>query len=280
MVTVNNEEFPLFQLDTETSILTRLASRYGSIPKYLFFPDGKFPEKPSGDIQVVDLLKIIKKDAKRSTDFKKFWEKNEAKMKANNLDNEKDVLHVWLVYNKELERLAEYNPIILVEVAKTLNIDQEEFERFWKDKRPLLKKDLENRIKYVHLENEKYTELYNTFEQIADGLVYTEFNPQKVFLTVSLDLQDITLLEIFNYLILNDSVPFATCKNYYKILKDFIPSEEWGKNEITNTEEILLKVNEKINIETEKYKDYTDVKIAILDGVKCTLSPSSGVIGT
>jgi hypothetical protein len=111
-------------------------------------------------------------------------------------------------------------------------------------------------------ETAKYVELYNTFDEIEDGLVYTEFKTERVMLNISVNLQDITLLELFNHLVLCEEIPFATCKNYYKILKDYVPPEEWA---ISTEDKILLKMYEKQIIDTEKQKDYTDVNVAVGD---------------
>jgi hypothetical protein len=75
-----------------------------------------------------------------------------------------------------------------------------------------------------------------------------------------LDLKDISLLEIFNNIKLNTSVPFATVNNFYKILKEFTPPPDWS---ISLDDGIILKILEKTNINNVKFSDFSDGLILI-----------------
>lgn len=258
MVLVNDKEISVYKLDTVGSVKNRIASEFDTLPKYIIgVPETVTTEKK---IKMKDILSIIQKNANKSSDFEAFLEKNKELIK--DLKLKEDVLYVWLAYNKKLESLSEYSSIILDQIAQKL-VDNgyfssvKEFLQFWKNRKNI-KMELEFNINKQKIENEKYTELYDKFEQIQDGLVYTEFKTEKVALDMVLDFKDITILEIFNYIILNEKVPFATCKNYCKILKDYMPSDEW---KITSEDSIFLKINEKALIDQTKFKDYTDVKI-------------------
>jgi hypothetical protein len=183
------------------------------------------------DIKVVDMLRKIRKNAAKSTDFENFLESLDKEKKG--LEVKEDILFVWLAYNEQLEKLAGYTSAILETAAEPLVKNKyfgskEEFVQFWENKRNILKKELAIRIDQNKRESQKQSSLYQKFSEIADGLVYTDFKIERTVLRFSLKTTDITLLELFNYLKLNSNVPFAVCQKYYKILKDFIPPEEWG----------------------------------------------------
>lgn len=261
MVLVNGEEIPVYKLDTEKTLVSRIAAYLDTLPKYIYgLPENVINVK---EIRVKNLLSVIKRDAKKSTDFDAFVNKN--KERFSGLDIKKDVLYVWLAYNRQMETLSEFSSVILEQFANPL-VDSgyfstnKDFVQYWKTGREVTSKDLEVKIKLEKSESKKYTELYQIFENIEDGLVYTDFKTEKVMMNMVLNLKDITILEIFNNLILSESIPFAVCKNYYKILKDYIPPEDWA---IKGDDNILLKMHEKIVIDPSKHKDYTDVKISV-----------------
>lgn len=261
MVLVNGEEIPVYKLDTEKTLKSRIAAHFVTLPKYLH----GLPENisTSHEIKVKNLLSIIKKDASKSTDFSSFVNKN--KDRFQNLDLKKDILHIWLAYNKQMETLSSISSIVLDQFSKPLVEDgyfssNKEFLEYWKTGREVVRKDLEMKIAIEKSQDKKYTELYEIFENIQEGLGYTDFKTERIMLNMTLDLKDITILEIFNHLLLNESIPFAICKNYYKILKDYIPPEDWA---IKGDDSIFLKMHEKITIDPTKHKDYTDVKITV-----------------
>jgi hypothetical protein len=261
MVLINGDEILVYKLDTDQTFLSRIASHFNTLPKYIYgLPDNFISVE---QLKIKDILSLIKKDASKSTDFDTFLEKN--KDRLGNLDTKKDILYVWLSYNKNMEDMSEYSSAILDQFAdpfvkKEYFSSPKEFVQFWKTGRESVKKDLEIKIKQQKAESKKYTDLYEIFENIEEGLGFTEFNTERVMLSMILDLKDITILEIFNHLLLNESIPFAICKNYYKILKDYIPPEDWT---IQGDDSIMLKMHEKIIVDPAKHKDYTDVKISV-----------------
>uniref|UniRef100_A0A6C0ELC1 Uncharacterized protein n=1 Tax=viral metagenome TaxID=1070528 RepID=A0A6C0ELC1_9ZZZZ len=267
MVLVNDEEFITYELDTQQSILIRIASGMDTLPKYLYFPEG-LPDNilTAENIRVENLLQEIKDNARDSVDFGALLNSLRDKIPAE-MNIEKDVLYPWLAYNRDLERMYNVGPIILKQEAKTFVDagyfgDEDEFIRFWKTSRDRVKYDLTTAIESNKRENEDIEKLYNTFQEIDedDALAYTEFVTDRVTIEFSLELHDITLLEIFNHLVMNEAVPFATCKDYFKILKDFIPPEEWAESV---EDHLLLKVNSKRKISESKLKDYIDVQVKV-----------------
>lgn len=267
MVRVNNEEFTTYELDTRQSIITRIAALMGTLPKYLYFPNG-LPEDPltANNIDVEDLLAEIKENASRSGDFPLFLTSIRKKIHKK-MDVEKNILYPWIVYNTELERMAKLGSLILKQKAKSFVDsgyfeDENDFVRFWKTSRDRVKYDLENGISNIEREDKAAEQLYAMFQEIddEDSLVYTDFVTTKVTIDIDLQLKDITMLEIFNHIVTNDVVPFVAVKEYFKILKDFVPPEEWAAME---GEHMTIKVNSKRKFTEAKLKDYIDVMLAV-----------------
>jgi len=265
MVLVNGKEFKIFRLDTKENILERLAAEMNTLPKYLYFPDG-FPEDLSEDFTVKNILKIIKKNAKEADpDFSVLIKKLEGWKTG--LDVKKDILPVWLVYNKHMHDMASYGLNFLETSAKKLEEffpTFRDFTIFWEGRLPRIKEELEKQVEYIRTEIEKQIKIYDAFEEIEAGLVYTEYKIESTNLSFSLNLENISLLEIFNYICLNDLVPFCSCQKFYKILKSFVPIEEWN---ISYDNELLLKVFEKKAFDATRYNDYTNVKMNIDKGI-------------
>lgn len=259
IIVVNDKEIPIYKLDTEKTIILRIAKELNTLQKYLYGIPGDILSHKK--FKVLDILSLIREE--KSTDITDFIEEN--KDKFLNLDIQKDIVKVWLAYNKNIEELSEYSTSILDQIGQDLSAkgyftSSAEFLRFWKDNRKSLTKQIESEISEQKRESEKYTELYKRFENIEDGWVYTDFKTEKVMLNMSLDLIDITLLELFNRIVLDRNIPFAVCKNYYKILKDYIPPDDWN---IQETDYILLKMYEKVDAEFSKHKDMTDIKVKV-----------------
>jgi hypothetical protein len=244
MAIVNNEKIAVYDMDNAETFKIRVASRLKTLPKYLVFSPGL--EKLKENYYVQDILKDIKKSAEESADFLKISRTVQNLLPTLNV--KKDILYPWLVYNKTIEDMASFDSIVLESIGDTLAEDgyfsaPKDFVKFWTEDKEKVKKALEGEIEYQQILDKNNIKIYGTFDSIEEGYVYTDFNLEKATIDIELNLSDVSLLEIFNMIQLNKSVPFASCKKYYKILTDFIPSEEWGK---TSQDEVQLKVNSKI----------------------------------
>jgi hypothetical protein len=264
MIKVNGTNFEIYNLDTNDSIISRIAANLDTLPKYLKF-SGDYPNniKNGDEIKVDDTIKIIKNYASKSTasieDFNQFLEK---KLISPDLNISKEILPLWFEYNPKIIQL-----IKMPMTEKTLGADKyvqykyfqniKDFSTFL-DSRKFSIEQIKQKIQLNKLENSKYRDLYEKFEKIKSVYISTPFKTEKTMIDLTLDLQEITLLEIFNHLLLNDNIPFATCQNYYKILKNYVPPENWTSSPDT---QILLKMYEKQELDLSKYTNYTDVKI-------------------
>lgn len=258
MVIVNGKEIFVYKLDTEKTIILRIAKELNTLTKYLYgLPSNILEHKK---IKVLDLLSLIKNQ--ESTDINNFIEEN--KDKFSDLDIKRDVVEVLLSYNKKIEELSGYGTFILDQLSQDLVkqgyfSSKNDFSTFWDKNREQIKRDIENKIREEKRDDETYVKLYKKFEEIENGWVYTDMKMEKVMLNMTLNLTNITLLELFNNIVLNRNIPFAMCKSYYKILKDYMPPDNWN---IQETDYILLKTYEKDDIDFSKL---ADVKLKVTE---------------
>lgn len=279
MVRVNGVKFKVYELDTDESIISRICENLGTIEKYLYFPDGRDNLRNRKNIEVFDILQYIRDKSRKSTDYKKFLEKFKSSFPQveKMLDLKSDVLEVWLAYNQRLSEFEGMGGSLMTDsigedlVKGNFFTNSNEFRNFWKNIKPVKIRDLERSIEKNRESVNKYIELYKTFEEIEEGLVYTPLKKEKVVFDMILNLHDITLTEIFNQILLTDTIPFAYCKNYYKILKDYVPSEEWVMKGREEDNSIILKMYEKSNLNLQNYKDYTDVVVTVADNVSVSM---------
>lgn len=154
----------------------------------------------------------------------------------------KDIIdEIGLKSSEEILKKIEFNDNLINKIFRLLHIDV--IENF-KNKNKQLAKDIDKNKKNVN----KDSKIFKKFDK-NKGLKYTEFELNKIKFTIKLDIQNISLLEIFNNIVLTQYVPFATTNNFFKILKDFNPSPSWT---YFLTKSIFLKV-----LQTEKYhKEY------------------------
>ena len=263
MVKINGDKFEVFDLDTKKSFLDRLALKIGTLPLYLYFPDG-FPDlQESKDIEVEDLLTTIKNSSISSESFGKLYEEIKTKVKQNKIQWH-DVLTAFVVYNKELNEA----PSSFVHLSITnmqQNIDDGGYfpglikiKEIWNN-RVSIKNTYKIAIEHITKKTIRQLKIFKRFETISEGIPYTDFQLLAVTFQFAMDLpKDISLMELFNRIRLNATVPFATIHNFYKILKDFIPPEEWAESEEYRIKMYAL---EKIDSTNTNIKDFTETTI-------------------
>jgi hypothetical protein len=268
-IIVNNKKIRVYELDNKDSILTRIASKFDSLPIYIHTDDNLDNlSETNNTIKITDILSVIKEDAKSSSDFSDFLEKNKDILTTLNI--RKEVLPIWLAYNSEIEKEYSYNPGVLQIIGKKLVeyfLTISDFERFWRYEKKDVIKNLNFNLVNIKEKDDKNVKLFKVFDEIKedDLRISTDFKPEKISLEITLDIADITMIELFNYIVVTEHIPFVKLGNYYKILKNFLPFDEWARE--TNSvgevdqEEMILKLYRKNTVEHSKLKEYTDIKI-------------------
>jgi hypothetical protein len=261
MIRVNNTDFKVYDLDTPVTFTERIAAELHTLPKYLYFPE-PVPQVPSEarSLNVDDLLDEIKENARISTNFSEFLNTIRDRI-PEELDITKDILYVWLAFNTEIQRQKTRSQTAFEKIGNDLQkdgyfLEDRSFANFWRLERKGIKTKLNREIESNALIVAASERLYETLGAIDDGLLYLPLKTENVTLRVRLSLLDTSILELFNDLILSENAPFATSQQYYKILKDFVPPEDW---EMSPSESLLLKVSEKQRVNTSNFDEYSDV---------------------
>lgn len=287
MVQVNGTEFKIYSLDTDKTIIERIAETLNTIPKYLYFQEGKKQtidklkkyieqkqgeededeeEKEEYNISVQNMIDIVKKES-TEYNFQKFYEQVKQEVTQLQLPL-KDIVSLYLMFNTGIEEIPKgyENPIIDLihdnimksEVVKEHNennpLDKINILYIQRDKDGKLT-ELKENIKANKNKARKDVKVYKEFDTVENTSISTPFELEKVSFEVSIKIENISIMEIFNRLRLSPVIPFATINNFYKVLDDFIPPESWS---ITLENTIIIKISEKINVINTKLSDYTD----------------------
>lgn len=269
MVQINGtKEFAVYDLDTQQSAILRLANSMNTIPRYLYFPDG-LPSmndfySVDGDIQVENLLTTII-NPKAGLAFNPIFLKLKDKIGQQGLNMRTDVLLPFIAFNKSIATTPEdFRGAILLSMETEIN-DAKIFEQsvsveqIWDDRKKIIT-DIKDGVSATKKKAEEQTIQFKKFDKIKAQIKYTVFELDSVNFEFTLDIVHISLMELFNQLQLNSTVPMASINNMFKILKDFVPPQDWG---VSVEDAILVKVLQKSDVSGFKITDYTDTIVAI-----------------
>ena len=236
MITVNETKIPMLKLDSEISLKARIASKFNTLPRFLY---------------IEDLSNDTIKDGKefKSQDFL-FKIQNEEIPFENILEikkifplDVKEAIELWICYNflspLKMGLDGEMVMTVLSGMLRQLCLNNENivFDELERDMTTFIV-DREYSSKIISIENEIHQ--FQAMVKIDDNILEKFQNTKEVqtssivnerirFL-ITLNLSDIHILEIFNAITLSEEVPFSKCDQYFKILKDFIPPIEWVKD--------------------------------------------------
>ena len=267
MVRVNGKKFMVYDLDNLETFKTRLAISMGTLPEYLFFPLGVSYNdiiQKKGNIVVQDILAEIKKSAKENSNLIDLIDSIKTRLgsKYNIRDR---VVQVWIGYNKKLAKNVQKQGDFALEklskdiVDKKVYITGSQFRREWKDG-DIFKRRLQSDLDMRRERGQQMLAMFEMYRNIDESSAYTELQVEYTRFIITLGIHDMSLLELFNAVILNESVPFATTNNFYKILKDFIPPDEWSE---TSEDTMIIKVNQKKYLTSSKASNYADALVKV-----------------
>ena len=233
MVRINdNFEFEVRTWDTAQSIVNRLAARMNTLPIYLYFPDPIGQKLQSyleneEDVTIRDILKdFLDLPINEFPKFLKGVDKLDRLDKIRKLNIMKDIISPYIAMNETLEKvnLGMRRSLLLLLKTEITNrvVPAEELWRERKSIRARLKKDIEQNKEHV-----KELQLLIDIEPKA----HTKFNREEASFRIELDFKGLTLLEIFDQLVLTPWIPYATVNNLHKILMDFTPNVKWVAQE-------------------------------------------------
>lgn len=255
MVRVNGKKFKIYELDNVNSFKSRLAATMDTLESFLYFnkdiTDADLRDKKS-KIIVNDLLAEIKASASRNSSIIQLINDIQARVGKTKYNKGKEIVKVWLAYNKPLRKdVKTQGKLPLDNIGDILQknklyITSRQIHTDWAQIKNV-KKYLEGRIQSNKDSAKNTLDVFKEFDTIDESAASTDFEIEHVKFILTLDVKDLSLLEIFNTIKLNPSVPFSTTMDFYKILQDFIPPEEWSSS---SEESLILQVAQKKFVST------------------------------
>ena len=253
LINVNNNReinIDIFILDTIDSIRNKIAIALDTLPKYIYInPEIKLTEIDHLDI--ISLEEIVKK---YSEDWEKYLEHAMKNFKSIGIEN---LLKLWLI-DKPDDEIEVYKMIIRkfgdIQINSEIFNDISNFQRYYINQK-------EKQYEKINKQNDDII-MFEDLERIIHSQFYTESKRIELIF----DDDNLSLLEIFNNIKLDEYVPFAVNvnDNLLKIYNNFIPDEDWGDNEKYDENYLLLRI---MNLHKNKLKndideDYTEVDIS------------------
>ena len=267
MVLINNStNIKIYYLDTKKSILERISTKLKTTPKYLYFTNGIPDINVFSNIENIEIENLLEDIIKyKNYNFLSLYESIKDKLNQNNLDVYNDVLLPFLAFNKQINTSENRNMYMLflqtnINKSNIFSDDNINIENIWYNNSEKVREEINKNIQKVKENSKHQNNFLKQYENIKDNIHYTPFETEKISFKFNLMLSHITLLEIFNNVKLNTKVPFACVNNIYKLLKDFVPPEEWN---IYLQDIIIFKVLQKIDVSNSQPVDYTDALLAI-----------------
>lgn len=265
MVRVNGKEYEVYLMDTPKTFKERVASRLKTIPKYLYFPDSIKLDDPNAELRAIDVHSIIK-NAESYTDFSKLLQDLQ-NVNLSRFDVLHDIIRQWVFYHSNLNVLEDQVKLALVhDINDSLNSNYS-YDDIWSKLN-----SISGQFKSQQKSNDSKVQIRDTlfqkFDLIDTGVEMSDFiveNSVVRYDLESLEIKDISLMEIFNILFLNTRIPYTCYNNFFKILKDFTPYDSWIDSD---KETIIFKLLERKNMRSLDEKHYTDGNIVMSKDMK------------
>ena len=263
----------IYPRDTLISIKNRLAATIDSSVEYtvILSPDPLdlklLHRQDSSEFLVVDIIRVLK----THKNFDALYENAEFAnmLRTKKIKLEESVL-IWLFYNLDIDA-NDYQDLIVQDKLDKLNSRMStkipDITGYATKKAEFIEK-LDRGIKDARVQTEEFNRHIQAEENI-EGVMYTEFEKEKVEYEITTDVTNMTILDVFDSIELNDDVVFANLDKYYKILKNSTPSIDWAFDS-----------DEFIKLVLSKYKDL-DLFLTVNNNtliILCTLDNKSFTI--
>ena len=238
----------VFTQDSLDSIKSRVASQLDSLTKYIHIleeRDAILQQRRNKRItlHVTNILSLLKDTRLNFKNF--FTSEIQEIIKTNKLDLTNEIYKPWIYYRVNPEGIdSDYLPAMLLGEEGNMGVSLT-FVNYVDDRMTFLK-TLDESIQANNLKNRDFI-LQAVAQSQVQGRPFTEFEEEKVGYLFETNVKDLSIYEIFNHIILTNSIPFARLNGYYKIVKDYIPNLEWISQPYVNNT-ILLKVSNDVDV--------------------------------
>lgn len=261
--TTNNKEanIQIYDLDTVETIRKRIAIYFNTLQKYIKYQDFTLQDLQSPDffLDIVDYMTLIKS----SKDFTLLMNKLQtSELKSLTLERD-DILYPFIQFSikGDPSQIQVLQFIIQDLPSDILRKSKEWFNSYTTD------------ISKLKSVVDEETRLFSSFENIPSNLTITPFELDKIKFQFTIDTPNISTMELFNKIKLNEFIPYAFIDKFYKVLKDFIPPISWAIEDRENKEAIFLKVSQK---SAQKRYDKTSTKHISEDYANVAIIINSG----
>ncbi|NDC38036.1 MAG: hypothetical protein EBZ48_08280, partial [Proteobacteria bacterium] len=199
------------------------------------------------------------------------------KIGQQSLSIKNDILEPFIVYNQTLTGIPEnFLDTVLFSIQQEIQglniLDKRDINlRDIITRKRLIKERITTSIQVEKNNSEKETLINREMEQTEVEKNYTDFELENISFEAFIESPKISIMELFNNIVLNSDVPFATINNIYKVLSDFTPNQNWSAS-----------LNNIIVLKFKDNKDYSDCGVSIENQddlerslIKLTLSVSA-----
>lgn len=212
---VDGTNFKVYELDSKESIRDRIAVKKRMLPKYIHF----FSKFNSDGIENME-TRLLSEEIKNQTvmDISDFYQEC-LELYTINIE---EFANFWYIYNLDKGKRSDpHKEFLFAEFLEKHSINFEvfksevsEFQKINLSRFEKLKKQVNQRTEQF-IEFEKFETVYSTVNETVRIKTELQFEA------------DYDIYELFNALKMSRDIPFAVIGEYYKILKDFVPSEKW-----------------------------------------------------
>ena len=256
------KSIPTFILDTTENIIRRIAVSFDTTKKYLYFVDD-IPDNFVDNTlyRVENLLEIIK----ANDNFNSLYNQIKDKISQQSLSIKTDILEPFIIYNQTLTNIPEnFLDTVLFSIQQEIQglniLDKRDINlRDIITRKRLIDDRITNSIRIEKNNSEKETRINRQMEQTTIEKNYTDFELENISFEAFIESPKISIMELFNNIVLNDDIPFATINNIYKVLsvaseqkQDFSPKQDWTGS-----------LNNIITLKFKDNKDYTNCFVSI-----------------
>lgn len=219
VIKVNDKFINIFKEDDINTILIKIAVSMDTLVKFLYFLNitNKEDIKNADDFEILNLIDVIKNETDINNLVEvlpKYWPDV----------SKSEYLKLWLSLRPDLTKDIHYIFIIndFAEkhniIASYIGID-EDYSHFYNE-------IMDNEINNMKLKISKSVLLHDSQHKVSKKVNYTEFIKDEEFYKLCIHNNN-DLFDMFNNIILNNRVLFATYNDYFKLYKNFIPVDDW-----------------------------------------------------
>lgn len=224
---INENNFVIYNADTENSILQRIAVLFQTTPFWLWIKESNesgFSEKT--EIKVVNILEELKRDIKQYISFKdvetKYYEWILQKDEGSIQDSKYELSKMFIIFYVD-EDVDYFKKLELEEIFK--DISGTEINIYTIEQILSRKKEIEMDLKREILRNKKEAKIFEDYaiqiekdvESVTD-INSSDFNVESIVTTLTVETEkDIVLSHVFNELN-SDDILFCKYKKFFKII--------------------------------------------------------------